>query len=176
METESTKPRPPALILVAVVAVAMVQLAWAYSRLPEIMATHFGSTGRANGWMPRDVFVAFQLGLYAIILLSFVGTAQFLGKIPARWFSLPNRDHWLAPERSHHTLAYIRRQMWWMASATLLFMVGVTELVIRVNLGAYAVLPTAPLLALVGAFLLYTLIWSLRFFRYFRRKPISRPV
>lgn len=174
MQAESNQNRSPALVLVAVLAVAIVQLAWAYARLPEIMATHFGGTGRANGWMPREAFVAFQLGLYAVILLSFVGPAQVLGKIPARWFSLPNRDYWLAPERSARTAAHIRRQLWWMASATLLFTVGVTELVIRVNLGAYAALPTAPLLALLGAFLLYTLIWSLRFYRYFRRPPTGR--
>jgi hypothetical protein len=121
--------------------------------------------------MPREVFVWFQLAMYAVILLSFVGTAQLLGKIPPRWFSLPNRDHWLAPQRSARTLAYIRRQLWWMASATLLFMVAITELVIRVNLGVFRGLPTLPMLVLLGVFLLFTLVWSLRFYRYFRRDP-----
>ena len=165
----SERLRLPAALLVAVLVIAVAQLAWAYPRLPATVASHFDGAGRANGWMSRDAFVASQLGMLVLIVVCFVGLPQAIGMIPRRLISLPNRDYWLAPERHAQTLNFMRRQLWWMACVTLLFMVAVAQLVIGVNLGAYLALPTAPMLALLGGFLLYTLAWSLRFYRYFRR-------
>lgn len=165
----SDRLRLPAALLAAVLVIAVAQLVWAYSRLPEIVASHFDGAGRANGWMSRDAFVLSQLGLLGLIVVCFVGFPQALGRIPVRLISLPNRDYWFAPERRADTLDFMRRQLWWMACATILFLAAIAELVIGVNLGVYTTLPTATMLVLLGAFLLYTLIWSLRFVRHFFR-------
>jgi uncharacterized membrane protein len=54
--------RAPAILLAATLSAAVVQLAWAYPQLPELVATHFDGAGRPNGWMRRDSSVAFEAG------------------------------------------------------------------------------------------------------------------
>jgi uncharacterized membrane protein len=159
----------PAGLLASLTALAAVQLAWAYWRLPPLVASHFDGTGHPNGWMPREVFVAFQAGMLAIMLLSFVGLPRWLARLPARWYSLPHRDYWLAPERREQTLAHIQRQMMWFACAIFATILAVTQLVVHVNLTPDPTLPITLLWTLLAAFLLFTAIWTVRFFRSFRR-------
>jgi uncharacterized membrane protein len=161
--------RGPARLLAALAAAAVVQLAWAYARLPPVVASHFDGTGRPDGWMPREVFVGFQAGLIAVMLLSFVGLPRWLARLPTRWYSLPHPDYWLAPERREQTLAHIQRQMMWFACAIVGTILAITELVIQVNLSPEPVLPNASVWTLLAAFLLFTAIWIARFVRSFRR-------
>jgi hypothetical protein len=42
-----------------------------WDRLPLRMASHFDAAGRANGWMPRDVALYFDLGLMAFLAILF---------------------------------------------------------------------------------------------------------
>jgi serine/threonine-protein kinase len=161
--------RRPAVLLAALATVAVMQLAWAYSYLPPMVASHFDGAGRPDGWMQREVFVAFQAGLIAIMLLSFVGLPRWLARLPTRWYSLPHRDHWLAPERRAQTLARIQRQMMWLACAIVAMILTITQVVIQVNLTPEPVLPTAAVWGLLAAFLVFTAIWTLLFVRSFRR-------
>ena len=41
------------VVYVGVVVAKGVTMLWASSRLPERPATHFGASGRADGWMRR---------------------------------------------------------------------------------------------------------------------------
>lgn len=159
----------PGALLAALLAAAAFQLAWAYPQLPETVATHFDGAGRANGWMPRDTFVAFQVGLISIMLVSFVGLPRWLGRLPAQSFSLPHRDYWLAPERRDQTLAAIRRQMMWLACAIVGMIVAITHLVIETNLASRPALPSATMWVLLAAFLIFTAVWTGRFVLRFRR-------
>jgi serine/threonine-protein kinase len=161
--------RGPAALLAALLLAAVVQLAWAYPRLPQIVATHFDGAGRPDGWMRREIFVAFQAGLIMIMLLSFVGLPRWLARLPTRWYSLPHRDYWLAPERRAQTLADIQRQMMWFVCAIVCTILAVTQLVIEVNLTPDPVLPGTTLWMVFVAFLLFTAVWTVRFVRRFRR-------
>jgi hypothetical protein len=73
--------------------------------LPNLVASHFGAEGAANGFMPRSFYIGFMLvviiGLPALLV---VVTWFALGSSSAR-INLPNRDYWLAPERRTETLA-----------------------------------------------------------------------
>ena len=153
--------RLPATILVALLVIGLAQLAWAYPQLPEIVASHFDGGGRPNGWMRKSTFVLLNVGMLAFLTLCFVGLPRWLARIPARWISLPNRDYWLAPERREGTLRYIQRQMLWFACAMIAYMLVITELVIRVNLGVYPTLPSLAMWLLLAGFLIFTLIWVL---------------
>lgn len=42
-----------------------------WDQLPARMATHFGATGQANGWMPRQAAVIFAIGLIVFLLATF---------------------------------------------------------------------------------------------------------
>jgi Domain of unknown function (DUF1648) len=42
-----------------------------WDRLPANMASHFDAAGRANGWMSREVSLAFTLGFLAFMLAAF---------------------------------------------------------------------------------------------------------
>ena len=82
---------------------------WATSLgLPDLVASHFGAAGAANGFMTRTFYmlfmVAFVIGLPA--LMVFV-TWHAVGNARAR-LSLPNRNYWLAPERRAETIALLR--------------------------------------------------------------------
>jgi len=161
--------RAPATLLVAMLAGAVLQLAWAYPQLPAIVATHFDGAGRPNGWMRRDMLVVFQAGLIAVMLLSFVGLPRWLGRMPTSWYSLPHRDYWLAPERRDETLADIQRQMMWLASAIIGMIIVITQLVIQANLASEPVLPRATVWTLLAVFLVFTAVWTVRFILRFRR-------
>jgi serine/threonine-protein kinase len=161
--------RGPGGLLAAIVAAAVVQLAWAYPQLPESVATHFDGAGRPNGWMTRDLFVAFQAGLIAVMLLSFVALPRWLSRVPTRWYSLPHRDYWLAPERRDRTLADIRRQMMWLACAIVAMIVAITQLVIEANLASGPVLPRTTVWILLAVFLLFSAVWTARFVLRFLR-------
>jgi hypothetical protein len=42
-----------------------------WDQLPARMATHFGATGQANGWMTRQAAVIFAIGLTVFLLVAF---------------------------------------------------------------------------------------------------------
>src|ERR1700704_380948 len=82
-------------------------------RLPPLVASHFGASGLANGFMTRADYivfmVAFVIGLPAFVVLV---TWFAVGNAKAR-LNLPNRDYWLAPERRGGTVAFLRNGILW---------------------------------------------------------------
>jgi hypothetical protein len=51
-----------------------------WDRLPANMATHFDAAGRANGWMSREVSLAFTLGFMAFMLVVFSVVLYFVSR------------------------------------------------------------------------------------------------
>ena len=93
--------------------------------LPATVASHFDSDGRANGWMPRIGYLVF-IGVMPCVLGSlFYLPAWLISRLPARFVNLPNRDHWLAPERRAETCRSLRQ---WMAGPACLLVVFFAEL------------------------------------------------
>jgi len=89
--------------------------------LPDCVATHFGASGAANGWMSRDAYRTFMLisGPVTAFFPLLVGLA--MRSAPARFINLPHRDYWLAPERRDATFAWLRGHMSWLCILLLLF-------------------------------------------------------
>ena len=64
-----------ALLWLAPVAMG-IRYAQVWNELPQRMASHFDAAGRANGWMPRDTALYFDLGL--LVFLAAVFTVVLL--------------------------------------------------------------------------------------------------
>src|SRR5688500_1481613 len=88
----------PLAIALFAYAAFLVGLAATYARLPERMASHFDASGVADGWMTRDAYVWFMVGVVTFVSLTMnaaFGSVRFL---PNAVINIPRRDYWLAPE------------------------------------------------------------------------------
>jgi hypothetical protein len=138
---------------------ALVGVPLSGSVLPTIVASHFNAAGAPNGFMPRGMYVllmtALTVGLPPLIVAS---AAWRIQRHPSR-LRLPNRDHWLAPERRAQSAAYLIVHTTRFASALILLMCWVHALVVRANLLHPPRLEIVPLLAGLVVFVLATLAW-----------------
>jgi hypothetical protein len=150
-------------------AACLAQAAVMYSRLPPLVASHFGPSGAANGWMSRDLFI----GIYVFIVL-FLGVMMsrtvfgLPGRSQAR-VNLPHKDYWLAPERREQTFAWLQAFLLWSGAGTFVLLLDMFHQVFRFNLGLAARLEH-PLMdiALYGA---YTAAWIVALLRRFSSVP-----
>src|SRR5262245_39910913 len=68
-------------------------------QLPEQVASHFGVTGEANGWMGRSEYLIFMAAM-GVGMALFIIAICFLSRFfPAWMVNLPRREYWLAPGR-----------------------------------------------------------------------------
>jgi hypothetical protein len=102
-------------------------------RLPPLVASHFGASGVANGFMTRTgytVFMAaFVIGLPAFMVFV---TWFAVGNARAR-LNLPNRDYWLAPDRRAGTVAFLRDGILWFGVLLVTFLCYAHALVVLAN-------------------------------------------
>jgi uncharacterized membrane protein len=152
-------------ILLVVEAVILVD---SYSLLPDRVAQHFAGDGAANGWASKGVFCALIAGVTMLVVLSMHGIALVLPRLPDRLFALPNRDHFLAPQRRALTMARLQRSLFTYGNATLLLVVWITYAIVEANLHPPPRLPESILVAL-GAYLVFTVLWIIQLVRGFRR-------
>jgi uncharacterized membrane protein len=139
--------------------------------LPEVVASHFGASGAANGFMPRAFYIAFMLAFVIglPVLLVFV-TSFAIGSQSAR-INLPNRDYWLAPERRAQTIRVLRAGIIWFGALLVTFLCYAHWLVVLANEAQPARLAESWFLGGLAAFLLATLIWLKVFVVRFRNLP-----
>jgi uncharacterized membrane protein len=160
--------RPPAWLFAVPPAVFGMQV-WVYrDRLPSRMATHFDFAGRPDGWMSRDAFFAFYLGMLVFMTALFCGIGAILRRVPTRMVNVPHREYWLAPERREATIAYVSAMTGRLGLLVLTFLVAVHELVLRANVAGRN-LAAVPMWIGLGALLAAVAVWLIRFYRRFRR-------
>ncbi|HEX2252246.1 MAG TPA: DUF1648 domain-containing protein [Thermoanaerobaculia bacterium] len=158
----------PLALTLGVILAAALRVALVWERLPAVMASHFGPSGAADGWMPRGAFfVLFALVLGGTCLLMALVPA-LIRRLPPSLVNLPHREHWLAPQRRDETLRRIGSQLAWYALAYALFIGSILELTLRANL-RNGPLPNGPFLALLALFLLATAALVIRLQRMFGR-------
>jgi len=137
--------------------------------LPARVASHFGANGLANGYMARDVYLAFAIGM-VVVPPALVGLAIALSlKYFPQFLNLPDRDYWLAPERRAGTTEYLNGHSAWLAALLGLFALGVHLLVVRANRSVPPQLETAPFVVLLIGFGIVTVAWIGALARRFRR-------
>ena len=101
--------------------------------VPDPLASHFGFSGRPNGWTSHFRMIA---GLAVLVLLfaAIFAATFFFGRIPDRLINVPNKTYWLAPERREATLLYVSAWLRWFLVLTLAFLTLVVGLTFRANL------------------------------------------
>ena len=154
----------PLLIFAALTLWLLGDLAAAWPRLPDHIATHFGADGTPNGWSTRAGFLA---PVIAILLLcgGLFLVAGWFDRLPDRLINLPNKDYWLAPQRRADTFAALRDWLRWFLLAPMAFLVFIFTRVLDVNLAAEPRL-TVHIFAMLG--LLFVAVAVLLIWPYWR--------
>ncbi len=139
-----------------------------FDRLPERVAAHFDAAGQANRWVYRTSHIwmtgALGVGLSALTLGIFYSIRFF----PPSMINLPRRDYWLGAERREETLGWVFRAGVWLASAEVLFMLGLHLLVVSANEASPPHLSSGAWF-LAGLFVAFIIVWIGVLFRRFNR-------
>jgi len=159
------------LYLPLLLALIAGQMLYFYHKLPPLMASHFVAGGVANGFMSRDAFLIFHLGLVGLMLVIFFGVPVLIRFIPVSMINLPHRDYWLAPVRAAESLRYFEDRFNRFGLAVLAFLTGVQQLVYQANLSPDPRLPTLPFFAMLGAFFIALILFLVGTFRRFGKPP-----
>ena len=160
-----------ALMLLAVIAV--VQMMLQMPSLGSPVATRFNSGGAAVSWSTPQEFVILNLLVVAAVMVISLFLPSLMGKRPRIRWNLPNKDYWLAPERIEKTVEYVKRMMLWIGVMTLLLLMAVFQLVVDANTHIPPQLDSLRLYVIVGAFIVFMLLWAWAFWRKFARLPAA---
>jgi uncharacterized membrane protein len=162
-----------AAMLLAVMAT--VQILLQLPNLPSPMASRFSWAGKAVGWTSPTTFATINLVFIASIIAITILLPALMGKRPRlRWWRLPNRDYWLAPENLPKTVEYVQRQLAWFGVMTLLLLMAVFQLVVEANRHDPPALDNTRMLIFIVAYIVFMLLWAFVFHRKFSRQPLDK--
>jgi RsiW-degrading membrane proteinase PrsW (M82 family) len=163
--------RLPKLLFVLMVAFAAVYLSSVYPKLPEMVASHFNGSGRANGWQPKETFLWFFIG--ATVLPAILGFAvpRIIASVPVELVNLPNRRYWLSPEHAPETLEFLASAFAWFGCAMYAMTLFVFNYAVQANLHRGAPPDGSTLWMAIGGFAAFTAIWGLRLAIHFAGTP-----
>lgn len=145
------------LLLLTLTALCTAHALYYYPQLPDVVAMHFGATGRPDAWAPKEAFLKIYLLTLAFCSAVFLGVAFVLSRLPVSMINLPDKAYWLAPERKQETVDFLFHYFLWFASATVLLLCDVMHQAFQVHLGKAEVLPH-PVTSLV-CYLCFTALW-----------------
>lgn len=156
-------------VLLLLAAAGVVQLLLYHPLLPENLASHFDGAGKPNGFQSRNGFVALSGSVLILTVVLFGDLGALFRTIPSSWFNLPNRDYWLAPERREETLDEILRGMEWLGAVSLGLYLFIIQMVLETNLTPEPRLEARTTWIVLGLYLAYTAVWTVRFLLRFRK-------
>lgn len=159
------------IILYFLISVFLAQMIYYYPVLPETMASHFNGAGEPNDWMSKRNFFLFEGVILMIIIFEFTLLPYLIGKMPLTLINMPNKQFWFAEERRSETLSIIRSYFEWFSISLLGLFIAVNQMVFRANINRENLPPTEVWLIL-GAFLIFVVLWLIKFVRQFRIKNI----
>ena len=99
------------VLFVAIVAGAAAFVWQTAITLPDIVATHFGSAGEANGSMARALYLRFMLLFVVLLPLGLSFLISRVLRLPTTRINIPHREYWLAPERRSESVGRLRNHM-----------------------------------------------------------------
>ncbi|HVO90875.1 MAG TPA: DUF1648 domain-containing protein [Casimicrobiaceae bacterium] len=155
-----------ALIVVLIACGAVI--AATLPDLPDVVASHFGATGGANGWSERNTYALIILGAAIGAPLLIAGLSMLPSLAPRVGVKLPHREYWLAPERRERTLAVLQGYACGIAAATALLVTALHLMTVHANLHPPPRLAVAPLIAVLGAYIIVVTGLALAKLRHFR--------
>jgi uncharacterized membrane protein len=155
------------IALVVVLVAACARFAERLASMPEMVASHFGGSGRPNAWMTKSTFACFSLIPFGVALIVGILSPLLVAKLPPSMVNLPNKEHWLAPERKEETLQRLGTRMEIFGVALVVFFAFVYELVFAANTSGEG-LANGPFIVGMVLFLSFTIGWLVSFFRAFK--------
>jgi uncharacterized membrane protein len=164
--------RLPNSIFVALVCAGAARSFYCFQHIPEVVASHFGSSGWANAWQSRGMFLAVETAMIVTATVVAFGVPRIIAAVPVSLINLPNKEFWLSAERREQTLCYLETQFAWFGCALLAFLLFVMELAFQANLRTPPRLDTTVFITALLAFLAFVAVWGIRFALYFSRTEV----
>jgi uncharacterized membrane protein len=135
--------------------------------LPDIVASHFNSTGHADGYMLRNTYLVFMGVVTVAVPFAIVVLQALMVHRPER-LSLRNREYWLAPERREETLEFLNLHATRFAAMLVLLLCVVHWLLVKANAVQPAHLDSRLFITALVAFLVTTVVWLAALYIRFR--------
>jgi uncharacterized membrane protein len=161
--------RLPKLLFVLMVVFAAVYFSSVYGKLPEVVATHFAASGRANGWQEKSGFLAGFVMLNVIPALLVFGVPAIVRALPPELVNVPNKQYWMSGERAGDTQAFLAGWFAWFGCAVYCMILYVFHYVMQFNLHPEARPSGDSLMWGIGTFGVFTVVWVLRIPFHFAR-------
>ena len=117
--------------LLVVCAAAFVWLT--SSLLPDSVASHFGSEGIADGFMPHAFYICFMLAFVIGLPVLLVSVTWLAIANPKAGINLPNGHYWLAKERRAEAVAFLQHGVLWFGVLLVVFLCYAHWLVVLAN-------------------------------------------
>ena len=136
--------------------------------LPEVIGTHFGPSGAANGFMSRAFFVRFMLIFVVVFPLALNFLIGRLLKLPNSRINIPHREYWLAPERRADTVVRLQRHMQFFGVMLAAFLCYVHWQVVQANAHSPPVLDNVRFSTGLATFMAALVTWIVILRRDFR--------
>ena len=124
----------PAILLLALLGVAILQVLYYHPKLPDTIAHHFGASGAADAWGSKTTFLLVDLALMVFLVALFLLLSRLPFKIPDNMWNIPHREYWLAPERRQKTAQMTASYLLWLGAFTVLFLRVLMQQVYAANL------------------------------------------
>ena len=158
----------PLIVTGVCMAAYVATTLWFARGLPAHLATHFDTTGRANGWMTNEQTVRFELtmgvGSQLFIILVF-GLIRF---IPARFVNMPNKEYWQKPENFPLACNVLTRHGLWLSCMLMLWMILLNYQVAEANRAMPPHLDTSGFVVAMATFAVLLIVWFVSIWRQFR--------
>ena len=118
--------------MVLLLLVAPLVLLWMTGpSLPDSLASHFNAAGQVEGYAPRGEFLWVMSMVLALPLILGTTLPALIQRLPASLIDLPNKDHWLSPEREFATRAFLGNWFKWFTLALAAFLTAVYALTLQ---------------------------------------------
>ncbi len=141
------------IILLVTYVIALVQLFWMSSKLPDNFAVHFAPSGEPDSWAVRGTYLTMMITLFSFMTLLWLFVGMIVKKIPLKYVNLPNRDYWMAPERKADTYASVGAYMASIGIAVNILLICVNWLTFWANMQNKVALNTGHTMIAVGVFI-----------------------
>lgn len=112
--------RSPLVLLSVIVVLLIGFILWAHGQLPARVAVHFNGSGIPDRWSGKGELTGVTLLIVVLLFAQFSVGAILARNVPVKWWNLPNRDYWLAPERSGQTMMTVAKALLHIGIVTLI--------------------------------------------------------
>jgi uncharacterized membrane protein len=155
------------MISLGIALISALRVALVWDRLPERMASHYGPSGKPDGFMMRGEFFIFYFIVFGLVVTLFTTMSPVVSRIPRELVNIPHREYWLTDERWPQAIERMARWMAWFGVAMAMLAAAVLHLVLRSNLQQQP-LENNAMFVLLGAFFVICGGWLVGFQRAFR--------